>query len=71
MLERCLEIGVDFEKIAIGVIPIGTGNDFSRSLGWGSSTINFDLNQMDQLNEMVRQWKDARVGSYDMWDICI
>ena len=26
---------VDFRKVPIGIIPFGTGNDFSRVLGWG------------------------------------
>ena len=27
--------GVDFSKVPLGIIPFGTGNDFSRVLGWG------------------------------------
>lgn len=27
--------GCDFDKVVIGVIAIGTGNDFSRATGWG------------------------------------
>lgn len=26
---------IDHDKVPIGVIPIGTGNDFSRAMGWG------------------------------------
>ena len=28
--------GVDCGKVAVGVVPFGTGNDFSRTLGWGA-----------------------------------
>ena len=27
---------IDPMNITLGVIPIGTGNDFSQSLGWGN-----------------------------------
>lgn len=30
-----IKAGCDFEKAAIGIIPLGTGNDFARAMGWG------------------------------------
>ena len=71
VLGRCLEEGINFQKITIGVVPIGTGNDFSRSLGWGSASTKFDLQDLSKLNQLVNRWKDCGIGYYDVWDICI
>ena len=71
VLSRCLEERIDLEKIAIGVVPIGTGNDFSRSLGWGADSTKFDLQDFSKLSSMIKKWKNSGIGYYDVWDIYI
>mmetsp|Transcript_17253 Transcript_17253/g.22732 ORF Transcript_17253/g.22732 Transcript_17253/m.22732 type:complete len:744 (+) Transcript_17253:68-2299(+) len=50
----------------IGVIPLGTGNDMARSLGWGSGH-----NPSDRLEEKLAQFCGSNVALVDRWNMKI
>ena len=59
---------IDPYKIPLGVLPFGTGNDFSQYLGWGKEkTITLDSN-FKSLKRLIRRWVVARRVDFDIWD---
>ncbi len=63
--------GVDMTKIAFGVIPYGTGNDFARSLGWGGSSPGSNVMNggMKVFKKLIREYLRAEVVDFDIWNI--
>lgn len=62
------------EQIAIAMIPLGTGNDFSQSLGWGSANPNGDAlarNDYEALKHMVEEWCKATPSYMDVWQVSV
>jgi len=62
-------LDVDLTTVIIGVIPIGTGNDFSRSIGWGTTPVKVTKNNYVNLGRLVKEWMNSTIGYYDMWDV--
>lgn len=62
---------VDMRKVAFGVIPYGTGNDFSRSLGWGGSSpgSNVMKDGMKKFKGLLKQYLEAEVIDFDIWNV--
>jgi diacylglycerol kinase family enzyme len=64
-----LRAKIDLTQVVLGIIPIGTGNDFSRSLGWGTDPVSIKGNNFQKLGLLVKSWMNATIGFYDMWDV--
>jgi len=62
--------GIDTSKQMIyGIIPLGTGNDFSRVAGWGGKNPkNVLKNDCRLLRDMVKWWSRATVRPHDVWE---
>jgi diacylglycerol kinase (ATP) len=58
---------VDFSRCPIGCIPLGTGNDFSRSLGW-QEVLNIEPN-FQFLTQFTKKWVAAKMLPFDVWNI--
>lgn len=69
VLSELLALDVDLTSVIIGIIPIGTGNDFSRSIGWGSTPVKVTKNNYVDLGRLVKEWMNSTIGYYDMWDV--
>jgi diacylglycerol kinase (ATP) len=71
-MEEAHRHGVDMNKVAFGTIPYGTGNDFGRVLGWGTSnpTNVFD-NEMEVFKNLVRSWLEATPKDFDLWEVTV
>jgi diacylglycerol kinase (ATP) len=60
---------IDPAKVAIGVLPLGTGNDFSQHLGWGKQKSTVVEDKYQQLKKLIRRWLLAREEDFDIWDV--
>ena len=72
-IQEAIAHHVDTTRIAFGVIPYGTGNDFARALGWGGSSPSTGIfdDGMKEFKLMVKDWLQADVKSFDIWEIAV
>ena len=51
-------------KCHVGILPLGTGNDLSRVLGWGSTFSHFQ-----DVSDIITQMEQAQIKMLDRWGI--
>ena len=68
-IEECYKAGLDFDELQFGCLPIGTGNDFSRTIGWGSDPIEFKEGDILPLKKRIIEWIGSGVEKYDVWEM--
>lgn len=69
VVREIVEHGIRIHNVPIGIIPIGTGNDFSRVMGWGGDQQKLIGSKFDTLKELVFEWIDAEVVNFDVWAV--
>ncbi len=72
IIEECIKKNIDLQQLPIGIVPLGTGNDFSRTLGWGDKAENSFYNKKEFMdlvrNSYVHDVK-AVVKPFDLWEV--
>jgi len=65
--------GIDTPRqISYGIVPLGTGNDFSRVAGWGGKNPKKILeNDYAVLRKLIRQWSKADCRPHDVWNVAL
>lgn len=62
---NCLDDVVPSRQLPVAVLPLGTGNDLARVLGWGSGCSTGDI------SEKLTQVENAHVSLLDRWNVHI
>jgi diacylglycerol kinase family enzyme len=59
--------GINPLETPLVVIPLGTGNDFSRSLFWGGEKTMLIEHNFRSLKKLIRKWINAKAVEFDIW----
>lgn len=74
-IEEMFKAGIPVERVSLGTVPFGTGNDFSNVTGWGTSGPHKgflkEAQDFEGLRQYVRSWLRAETKSYDIWEVSV
>lgn len=57
-------------QLLYGIVPLGTGNDFSRVAGWGGRNPDKILDKDCRvLRNLVTRWCEAKPRGHDVWQV--
>lgn len=63
---------IKIDSCPIGIIPFGTGNDFSRVLHWGPTAPSSLIGPyMRDFKKQVNSWLYSTICDYDIWDVSV
>lgn len=65
ILQTMESLSGDTPKPPVGILPLGTGNDLARVLGWGGGFNN------DLISELLLQCLEAHPAILDRWEVSI
>ena len=67
-IENFAKYGIDFEYCIFGNVPLGTGNDLAKTLGF-SDHIDISENNIGKLYKLLYKYYNAKFGRIDVWRI--
>jgi diacylglycerol kinase (ATP) len=72
VVSELVKANIKIAKCPIGIIPFGTGNDFSRVLNWGPTAPSSLIGPyMRDFKNQVNNWLFATISDYDIWDVTV
>ncbi|EER17160.1 diacylglycerol kinase, putative, partial [Perkinsus marinus ATCC 50983] len=70
VLQELIQHGINTDRVCIGIIPFGTGNDFSRATGWGpSAPSDFPGSCLSGFRTWLKRWLSATIKQFDIWEV--
>lgn len=62
---------IDPMSVPLAIIPLGTGNDFSRNLGWGKEQSTLTEKSYETLKILIKDWLEAKEETLDLWEVSV